>query len=113
MNDSPYDVNTETEGGVLKTITGLDPIPLAGGTQIHTIIIPTREARTGFLIRWPLIHVLMVGGIYRVPTKVPYHPFNFRMAATIFMRVVSRHGKVTMSYWMKPLTAPPGGKRWS
>ncbi|GBN43055.1 hypothetical protein AVEN_106008-1 [Araneus ventricosus] len=31
------------------------------------------------------------------------------MAAAIFIRVVSRHGKVTMRYWMKPLTAPPGG----
>ncbi|GBM81860.1 hypothetical protein AVEN_219818-1 [Araneus ventricosus] len=34
------------------------------------------------------------------------------MAAAIFIRVVSRYGKVTMCYWMKPLTAPPGGKRW-
>ncbi|GBO27241.1 hypothetical protein AVEN_233635-1 [Araneus ventricosus] len=51
--------------------------------------------------------------ITRVPTKVHYHPFNYRMAAAIFIRVVSRHGKVTMRYWMKPLTAPPGGKRWS
>ncbi|GBN09923.1 hypothetical protein AVEN_216279-1 [Araneus ventricosus] len=48
-----------------------------------------------------------------VPTKVPYHPFNYRMAAAIFIRVVSRYGKVTMRYWMKPLTTPPGGKRWS
>ncbi|GBL77460.1 hypothetical protein AVEN_41848-1 [Araneus ventricosus] len=48
-----------------------------------------------------------------VPTKVPYHPFNYQMVAAIFIRVVSRHGKVTMRYWMKPLTAPPGGKRWS
>ncbi|GBM97512.1 hypothetical protein AVEN_171583-1 [Araneus ventricosus] len=32
------------------------------------------------------------------------------MAAAIFVRVVSRYGKVTMRYWMKPLTAPPGGK---
>ncbi|GBM48775.1 hypothetical protein AVEN_24961-1 [Araneus ventricosus] len=51
--------------------------------------------------------------VYLVPTKVPYHPFNYRMAAAIFIRVVSRHGEVTMRYWMKPLTAPPGGKRWS
>ncbi|GBO32859.1 hypothetical protein AVEN_5014-1, partial [Araneus ventricosus] len=50
--------------------------------------------------------------LYRVPTKVPYHPFNYRMAAAIFIRVVSRHGILTMRYWMKPLTAPPGGKRW-
>ncbi|GBM57857.1 hypothetical protein AVEN_258511-1 [Araneus ventricosus] len=48
-----------------------------------------------------------------VPTKVPYHPFNYRMAAAIFIRMVSRHGKVTMRYWMKPPTAPPGEKRWS
>ncbi|GBN38854.1 hypothetical protein AVEN_137852-1, partial [Araneus ventricosus] len=48
-----------------------------------------------------------------VPSKVPYLPFNYRMAAAIFMRVVSRYGKVTLRYWMKPLTAPPGGKRWS
>ncbi|GBM07830.1 hypothetical protein AVEN_33109-1 [Araneus ventricosus] len=47
------------------------------------------------------------------PTKVPYHPFNYQMAAVIFMRVVSRYGTVTMRCWMKPLTAPPGGKRWS
>ncbi|GBN87997.1 hypothetical protein AVEN_274566-1 [Araneus ventricosus] len=47
---------------------------------------------------------------YRLPTKVPYHPFNYRMAAAIFIRVVSRHGKVTRRYWMKPLTAPPGVK---
>ncbi|GBL92176.1 hypothetical protein AVEN_91517-1 [Araneus ventricosus] len=33
------------------------------------------------------------------------------MAGAIFIRVVSRYGKVIMSYWMKPLTAPPGGKR--
>ncbi|GBM62630.1 hypothetical protein AVEN_187036-1 [Araneus ventricosus] len=31
--------------------------------------------------------------LYRVPTKVPYHPFNYRMAAAIFIRVVSMHGK--------------------
>ncbi|GBM27150.1 hypothetical protein AVEN_207485-1 [Araneus ventricosus] len=60
----------------------------------------------------------MCGGIVEmevrwVPTKVPYHPFNYRKAAAIFIRVVLRHGKVTMRYWMKPLTAPPGGKRWS
>ncbi|GBM79996.1 hypothetical protein AVEN_108648-1 [Araneus ventricosus] len=30
------------------------------------------------------------------------------MAAAIFMRVVSWYGKITMRYWMKPLTAPPG-----
>ncbi|GBL92041.1 hypothetical protein AVEN_102593-1 [Araneus ventricosus] len=48
-----------------------------------------------------------------VPTKVSYRPFNYRMAAAIFIRVVSRHGKVTIRYWMKSLTAPPGGKRWS
>ncbi|GBN46652.1 hypothetical protein AVEN_203993-1 [Araneus ventricosus] len=35
------------------------------------------------------------------------------MAAAIFIRVVSRHGKATMRYWMKPLTAPSGAKRWS
>ncbi|GBO03950.1 hypothetical protein AVEN_220160-1 [Araneus ventricosus] len=51
--------------------------------------------------------------VYKVPTKVPYHPFNYRMATALFLRVVSRHGKVTMRYWMKPLTTPPGGKRWS
>ncbi|GBL86199.1 hypothetical protein AVEN_135116-1 [Araneus ventricosus] len=51
--------------------------------------------------------------IYRMPTQVPYHPFNYRMAAAIFIRVVSRYDKVTMRYWMKPLTAPPGGKWWS
>ncbi|GBL73014.1 hypothetical protein AVEN_128182-1 [Araneus ventricosus] len=50
---------------------------------------------------------------YRVPTKVPYQPFNYRMAAAIFIRVVSRYGKVTMRYWMKTLTEPTGGKRWS
>ncbi|GBN26113.1 hypothetical protein AVEN_149157-1 [Araneus ventricosus] len=53
----------------------------------------------------PIKHILRG---YRLPTKVPYHPFNYRMAAAIFIRVVSRHGKVTMRYWMKPLTAPPG-----
>ncbi|GBM90575.1 hypothetical protein AVEN_81558-1 [Araneus ventricosus] len=37
----------------------------------------------------------------RVPTQVPYHPFNYRMAAAIFIRVMSRHGRVTMRYWMK------------
>ncbi|GBN60069.1 hypothetical protein AVEN_10094-1 [Araneus ventricosus] len=55
----------------------------------------------------------IVGELYRVPTKDPYHPFNYPMAAAIFIRVVSRHGTVTMWYWMKPLTAPPGGKRWT
>ncbi|GBO36570.1 hypothetical protein AVEN_120506-1 [Araneus ventricosus] len=45
-----------------------------------------------------------------VPIEVPYNPFNYRMAAAIFIRVVSKHGKLTMRYWMKPLTAPPGGK---
>ncbi|GBM95462.1 hypothetical protein AVEN_55007-1 [Araneus ventricosus] len=48
-----------------------------------------------------------------VPTKVPYLPFNYRMAAAILIRVTSRFGKVTMCYWMKRLTAPPGGKRWN
>ncbi|GBO23951.1 hypothetical protein AVEN_258328-1, partial [Araneus ventricosus] len=33
------------------------------------------------------------------------------MAAAIFIRVVSRYGKVTTGYWMKPLTPPPGGER--
>ncbi|GBN41450.1 hypothetical protein AVEN_30096-1, partial [Araneus ventricosus] len=51
--------------------------------------------------------------LYIVPTKVPYHPLNYRIAAAIGIRVVSRYGKVSMRYWMKPLTAPPGGKRWS
>ncbi|GBM07114.1 hypothetical protein AVEN_177078-1 [Araneus ventricosus] len=51
--------------------------------------------------------------VYRVTNKVPYHPFNYRMAAAIFIRVMYRYGKVTMRYWMKPFTAPPGGKRWS
>ncbi|GBN51997.1 hypothetical protein AVEN_173926-1 [Araneus ventricosus] len=50
--------------------------------------------------------------LYKVPTQVLYHPFNYRMAAAIFIRVVSRHEKVTMRYWMKPLRATPGGKRW-
>ncbi|GBO15169.1 hypothetical protein AVEN_242920-1 [Araneus ventricosus] len=49
----------------------------------------------------------------RLPTEVPCHSFNYRMAAAIFIKVVSRYGKVTMRYWMKPLTAPPGVKRWS
>ncbi|GBN03891.1 hypothetical protein AVEN_132944-1 [Araneus ventricosus] len=49
----------------------------------------------------------------KLPTRVPYHPFNYRMAAGVFIRVVSKYGKVTMRYWIKPLTAPPGGKRWS
>ncbi|GBN10948.1 hypothetical protein AVEN_147281-1 [Araneus ventricosus] len=31
------------------------------------------------------------------------------MAAAFFIRVVSRHSKVTMCNWMKPLTAPSGG----
>ncbi|GBM71717.1 hypothetical protein AVEN_83478-1 [Araneus ventricosus] len=47
-----------------------------------------------------------------MPIQVPYHPFNFRMAAAIFIRVVSRHGKVPVRYCVKPLTAPAGGKRW-
>ncbi|GBL70884.1 hypothetical protein AVEN_73728-1 [Araneus ventricosus] len=33
------------------------------------------------------------------------------MAAANLIKVVSRHGKVIMRYWMKPLTAPSGGKR--
>ncbi|GBN68101.1 hypothetical protein AVEN_213386-1 [Araneus ventricosus] len=45
--------------------------------------------------------------------KLPYHTFKYRMAAAIFIRVVSRRGKLIMRYWMKPFTAPPGGKRWS
>ncbi|GBM30859.1 hypothetical protein AVEN_261952-1 [Araneus ventricosus] len=48
--------------------------------------------------------------LYRVPTKVPYHPFNYRIATAIFIRVVSRNGKVTILYWMKPITVPTGGK---
>ncbi|GBN81076.1 hypothetical protein AVEN_187167-1 [Araneus ventricosus] len=47
---------------------------------------------------------------YSVHTKVPYHPFNYRMAAAIFIRVVSRYDKVTMRCWMKPPTAPPAVK---
>ncbi|GBO42469.1 hypothetical protein AVEN_156657-1 [Araneus ventricosus] len=50
----------------------------------------------------------------KTPDRVPpYHPFNYRMSAAIFIRVMSRHGQVTMHHWMKPLTAPPGGKEWS
>ncbi|GBM84994.1 hypothetical protein AVEN_180100-1, partial [Araneus ventricosus] len=48
-----------------------------------------------------------------VPIKVPHHPLNYRMAAAIVIRVVSRQSKMTVRYWMKPLTAPSGGKRWS
>ncbi|GBO01701.1 hypothetical protein AVEN_104731-1 [Araneus ventricosus] len=54
-------------------------------------------------------YVVIIPKLYRVPTEVPYHPFNYRTAAAIFIRVVSRYGKVTMRYGMKPLTAPPGG----
>ncbi|GBN01459.1 hypothetical protein AVEN_143110-1 [Araneus ventricosus] len=49
----------------------------------------------------------------RVPTEGPYYPLKCRMDAAIFIRVVSRYGKVIMCYWMKARTAPPGGKRWS
>ncbi|GBL84027.1 hypothetical protein AVEN_100889-1 [Araneus ventricosus] len=35
------------------------------------------------------------------------------MAAASFIRVISRHGKVTKRYWMKPLAPPPDGKRWT
>ncbi|GBM04417.1 hypothetical protein AVEN_222974-1 [Araneus ventricosus] len=34
--------------------------------------------------------------INMVPTKVPYHPFSCRMAAAIFIRVVSRHAPKRM-----------------
>ncbi|GBM87806.1 hypothetical protein AVEN_189422-1, partial [Araneus ventricosus] len=56
---------------------------------------------------WPRNHSLAV------PIKVPHHPLNYRMAAAIVIRVVSRQSKMTVRYWMKPLTAPSGGKRWS
>ncbi|GBM82702.1 hypothetical protein AVEN_215382-1 [Araneus ventricosus] len=51
--------------------------------------------------------------LYMVPNQVPYYPLSYRMDAAIFIRVVSRYGKVIMCYWMKALSAPPGGKRWS
>ncbi|GBL79739.1 hypothetical protein AVEN_18260-1 [Araneus ventricosus] len=52
---------------------------------------------------------MFIRHIYRAPTKVSYHSFNYGIAGAIFIRVVSKYGKVTMRYWMKPLTAPPGG----
>ncbi|GBM02453.1 hypothetical protein AVEN_76502-1 [Araneus ventricosus] len=35
LNDSPHDVNTETESGVLIAITGYGPTPPIGGTSRH------------------------------------------------------------------------------
>ncbi|GBN66110.1 hypothetical protein AVEN_264500-1 [Araneus ventricosus] len=49
--------------------------------------------------------------VYRLSTEAPYYPSNNPIAAAIFIRVVTRHGEVTMRYWMKTLTAPPGGKQ--
>ncbi|GBN25782.1 hypothetical protein AVEN_11096-1 [Araneus ventricosus] len=34
--------------------------------------------------------------VYRVPAEVPYHPFNYRMAAAIFVRVASRNQRVKL-----------------
>ncbi|GBN93778.1 hypothetical protein AVEN_230324-1 [Araneus ventricosus] len=48
-----------------------------------------------------------------MPAQVPYHPFNYRMVAAIFIRMVTRHCELNMRFWMKPLTEPPGGKRRS
>ena len=45
-----------------------------------------------------------------VPTKVPCHPLNFRMVATIFTNMVSRYSKLDMHNQMKLLTAPLGRK---
>ncbi|GBM89801.1 hypothetical protein AVEN_36959-1 [Araneus ventricosus] len=42
-------------------------------------------------LRIPCIRKTML--LYRMPTKVPYHSFNYRMAAAIFIRVVSMYGK--------------------
>ncbi|GBL80302.1 hypothetical protein AVEN_92225-1 [Araneus ventricosus] len=35
-----------------------------------------------------ILKTIQVRRIYRVPTKVPYHSFNYRMAAGLFIRVV-------------------------
>ncbi|GBM98163.1 hypothetical protein AVEN_59791-1 [Araneus ventricosus] len=57
LNDSGYNVNTRSEGGVLMNITSFCPTPPAGGTsrhgvlatQPHTTTTSTREARTAYL----------------------------------------------------------------
>ncbi|GBM78233.1 hypothetical protein AVEN_77745-1 [Araneus ventricosus] len=46
--------------------------------------------------------------IYRLPTKVPYHPFNYRMAAATFLRVVSGHGPPGMNPMNPRMSAPRG-----
>ncbi|GBO15136.1 hypothetical protein AVEN_272155-1 [Araneus ventricosus] len=89
------------------------------GVRVRTFCSIVSSISGGFMQLWTLeqrsfaydCFVKRVGS--RLPTEVPCHSFNYRMAAAIFIKVVSRYGKVTMRYWMKPLTAPPGVKRWS
>ncbi|GBM21437.1 hypothetical protein AVEN_161052-1 [Araneus ventricosus] len=58
--------SSSAEAGVLVPITYHLSTPLIGGTHYHrqwasrAIIIPTREARPILLIRWLLIHLLVV-----------------------------------------------------
>ncbi|GBN90120.1 hypothetical protein AVEN_10906-1 [Araneus ventricosus] len=94
-NGSPQPTSTESPIGfrVYKERTGKSRTQHAGGRRV-----PLQYLRQYLL------------NIYSFPTKVPYHHFNYLTATAIFIRVVSRYGKVTMRYWKKPLTAPPGGR---
>ncbi|GBN94962.1 hypothetical protein AVEN_23139-1 [Araneus ventricosus] len=42
-------------------------------------------------------YIHMLSFIKRVPTKVPYHPIDYRMAAAIFKRLVSR--QLVLGQW--------------
>ncbi|GBN10760.1 hypothetical protein AVEN_135953-1 [Araneus ventricosus] len=71
--------------------------------EAHEIILLRRLRDRAFELKleWPrkkksltfldsdYVHSLIYV-VIMVPAKVPYHPFNYRMAATIFIRVMSK-----------------------
>ncbi|GBM23708.1 hypothetical protein AVEN_257623-1 [Araneus ventricosus] len=60
LNDDPCD-SLNTEVGVLTTIIGHGPTPEEGGTYHHRQRDHIQGARNRLLLRWLLIHVLVVG----------------------------------------------------
>ncbi|GBL88130.1 hypothetical protein AVEN_117737-1 [Araneus ventricosus] len=99
----------------------LPPLPILDTLRQLKNSLHTSADKLGFVTNFAvkqendLKHMVNIMKLYtnRVSTQVPYHPLKYLMAAAIFIRMMSRFGKVTMRYWIKPLTAPPGGEGWS
>lgn len=51
--------------------------------------------------------------IYRVPTKVRSHTFNWRTGARYSLKMVFRYSKVPMRYYIRLFILPPGETRQS